>query len=142
MDGSSLESPQEVTVTAMPMELWYGEKNITFKDLKIESGDYHLDKEGKELWYTSAISTNDIMSGTGEEAASGLTLDHCTFEGSGTGMGVRLLEAYLPLTDCRFEGYEQAIYFACDNLETLDWQITGNTIEDCIMPFMDILAER
>ena len=132
MDGSSLESSAGSVRNSDANGIVVWGKNITFKDLKIESGDYHLDKEGKELWYTSAISTNDIMSGTGEEAASGLTLDHCTFEGSGTGMGVLPLRSVFTVTDCRFEGYEQAIYFACDNLEALDWQITGNTIEDCI----------
>ena len=131
MDGSSLESSAGSDRNSDANGIMVWGKNITFKDLKIESGDYHLDKEGKELWYTSAISTNDIMSGTEEEAASGLTLDHCTFEGSGTGMGVLPLRSVFTVTDCRFEGYEQAIYFACDNLEALDWQITGNTIEDC-----------
>ena len=131
LDGSSFESSagSDRGSDANGIVVWG--KNITFKDLKIESGDYHLGKNGKDLWYTSAISTNDIMSGTGEEAASGLTLDHCTFEGSGTGMGVLPLRSVFTVTDCQFDGYEQAIYFACDNLEVLDWQITGNTIEDC-----------
>lgn len=34
--------------------------------------------------------------------------------------------------NCRFENYEQAIYFACDNYSANDCKIIGNTIKDCI----------
>ena len=101
--------------------------NITLKNLKITSGTQRND-----TWYASAVGTHDGMWGSGQEASTPVILENCTFVGEGIGYAFMPQREAFTVQNCRFENYEQAIYFACDNYSANDCKIIGNTIKDCI----------
>ena len=101
--------------------------NITLKNLKITSGTQRND-----TWYASAVGTHDGMWGSGQEASTSVILESCTFVGEGIGYAFMPQREAFTVQNCRFENYEQAIYFACDNYSANDCKIIGNTIKDCI----------
>lgn len=101
--------------------------NITLKNLKIISGT-----NKKDMWYASAVGTQDGMWGSAQEASTPVILDNCTFVGKGVGYAFMPQREAFTVQNCRFENYEQAIYFACDNYSANDCKIIGNTIKDCI----------
>ena len=101
--------------------------NITLKNLKITS-----DTQKNDTWYASAVGTQDGMWGSAQEASTPVILDTCTFVGKGVGYAFMPQREAFTVQNCRFENYEQAIYFACDNYSANDCKIIGNTIKDCI----------
>ena len=101
--------------------------NITLKNLKITS-----DTQKNDTWYASAVGTQDGMWGSAQEASTPVILDNCTFVGKGVGYAFMPQREAFTVQNCRFENYEQAIYFACDNYSANDCKIIGNTIKDCI----------
>lgn len=101
--------------------------NITLKNLKITSGTQRND-----TWYASAVGTHDGMWGSGQEASTSVILESCTFVGEGIGYAFMPQREAFTVQNCRFENYEQAIYFACDNYSANDCKIIGNTIKNCI----------
>ena len=101
--------------------------NITLKNLKITS-----DTQKNDTWYASAVGTQDGMLGSAQEASTPVILDNCTFVGKGVGYAFMPQREAFTVQNCRFENYEQAIYFACDNYSANDCKIIGNTIKDCI----------
>ena len=101
--------------------------NITLKNLKITS-----DTQKNDTWYASAVGTQDEMRGSAQEASTPVILDNCTFVGKGVGYAFMPQREAFTVQNCRFENYEQAIYFACDNYSANDCKIIGNTIKSCI----------
>lgn len=101
--------------------------NITLKNLKITSNT-----QKNDTWYASAVGTQDGMWGSAQEASTPVILDNCTFVGKGVGYAFMPQREAFTVQNCRFENYEQAIYFACDNYSANDCKIIGNTIKDCI----------
>ena len=101
--------------------------NITLKNLKITS-----DTQKNDTWYASAVGTQDGMWGSAQEASTPVILDNCTFVGKGVGYAFMPQREAFTVQNCRFENYEQAIYFACDNYSANDCKIIGNMIKDCI----------
>lgn len=101
--------------------------NITLKNLKITS-----DTQKNDTCYASAVGTQDGMWGSAQEASTPVILDNCTFVGKGVGYAFMPQREAFTVQNCRFENYEQAIYFACDNYSANDCKIIGNTIKDCI----------
>ena len=101
--------------------------NITLKNLKITS-----DTQKNDTWYASAVGTQDGMWGSAQEASTPVILDNCTFVGKGVGYAFMPQREAFTVQNCRFENYEQAIYFACDICSANDCKIIGNTIKDCI----------
>ena len=124
LDGSSL-SVDEHDSDGQGIIVWGA--NITLKNLKIISGT-----NKKDMWYASAVGTQDGMWGSAQEASTPVILDNCTFVGKGVGYAFMPQREAFTVQNCRFENYEQAIYFACDNYSANDCKIIGNTIKDCI----------
>ena len=127
LNGSSLEKSAGSTHNSDNQGIMIWGKNITLKDIKIESG-----KKTKDVWYASAVGTEDMQQGSGDASDSGLTLENCVFEGKGVGIAVMPQRSVFTVTDCSFDGYEQAIRFDCDNYVAKNCQITENTIKNCI----------
>ena len=126
LDGSSL-SVDEFSVhdsDGQGIIVWGA--NITLKNLKIISGT-----NKKDMWYASAVGTQDGMWGSGTEASTPVILDHCTFVGQGTGYAFMPQREAFTVQNCSFDNYEQAIYFACDNYSANDCKVINNTIKNC-----------
>ena len=100
--------------------------NITLKNLKITS-----DTQKNDTWYASAVGTQDGMWGSAQEASTPVILDNCTFVGKGVGYAFMPQREAFTVQNCRFENYEQAIYFACDNYSANDCKVINNTIKNC-----------
>ena len=126
LDGSSLdvEEGDKHNSDGQGIIIWGAD--ITLKDLKITSGT-----ETSDIWYASAVGTQDGMWGSSDEMDTSVNLENCTFEGQEAGYAFMPERSKFSVNGCRISDYEQAIYFACDNMVTLDCNITNNTITDC-----------
>lgn len=100
--------------------------DITLENLKITSGTTHT------KWLSAAVSTYDGHAGAGAETYSNITLKNCTLTGSGNGNGFMPDRSVFTVDGCTITGYEQAIYFACDNYVMAGASIQNNTISDCV----------
>ena len=127
LDGSSLSVDESSVHDSDGQGIIVWGANITLKNLKIISGT-----NKKDMWYASAVGTQDGMWGSAQEASTPVILDNCTFLGKGVGYAFMPQREAFTVQNCRFENYEQAIYFACDNYSANDCKIIGNTIKDCI----------
>lgn len=127
LDGSSLSVDESSVHDSDGQGIIVWGANITLKNLKIISGT-----NKKDMWYASAVGTQDGMWGSAQEASTPVILDNCTFVGKGVGYAFMPQREAFTVQNCRFENYEQAIYFACDNYSANDCKIIGNTIKDCI----------
>ena len=127
LDGSSLSVDESSVHDSDGQGIIVWGANITLKNLNIISGT-----NKKDMWYASAVGTQDGMWGSAQEASTPVILDNCTFLGKGVGYAFMPQREAFTVQNCRFENYEQAIYFACDNYSANDCKIIGNTIKDCI----------
>ena len=127
LNGSSLavEEDAKHNSDGQGIIIWGG--NITLKNMKITSGEVT-----NNCWYASAVGTQDGMWGSSNEASTPITLDNCTFEGSGTGIAFMPQRSAFSMTNCRVNNYAQAIYFACDNYAANDCNVIDNIITNCV----------
>ena len=126
LDGSSLSVDESSVHDSDGQGIIVWGANITLKNLKIISGT-----NKKDMWYASAVGTQDGMWGSGTEASTPVILDHCTFVGQGTGYAFMPQREAFTVQNCSFDNYEQAIYFACDNYSANDCKVINNTIKNC-----------
>ena len=126
LDGSSLSVDESSVHDSDGQGIIVWGANITLKNLKIISGT-----NKKDMWYASAVGTQDGMWGSGTEASTPVILDHCTFVGQGTGYAFMPQREAFTVQNCSFDNYEQAIYFACDNYSANDCKVIHNTIKNC-----------
>ena len=101
--------------------------NITLKDMKITSGT-----ETNDVWYASAVGSQDGMWGSSNENGTPIVLVNVAFQGAGAGYAVMPQRNAFTMDNCRVDNYEQAVYFAGDTQTANDWHITNNTIIDCV----------
>lgn len=126
LDGSSLSVDESSVHDSDGQGIIVWGANITLKNLKIISGT-----NKKNMWYASAVGTQDGMWGSSTEASTPVILDHCTFVGRGTGYAFMPQREAFTVQNCSFDNYEQAIYFACDNYSANDCKVINNTIKNC-----------
>ena len=126
LDGSSLSVDESRVHDSDGQGIIVWGANITLKNLKIISGT-----NKKDMWYASAVGTQDGMWGSSTEASTPVILDHCTFVGRGTGYAFMPQREAFTVQNCSFDNYEQAIYFACDNYSANDCKVINNTIKNC-----------
>ena len=126
LDGSSLSVDESSVHDSDGQGIIVWGANITLKNLKIISGT-----NKKDMWYASAVGTQDGMWGSSTEASTPVILDHCTFVGRGTGYAFMPQREAFTVQNCSFDNYEQAIYFACDNYSANDCKVINNTIKNC-----------
>lgn len=126
LDGSSLSVDESSVHDSDGQGIIVWGANITLKNLKIIS-----DTNKKDMWYASAVGTQDGMWGSSTEASTPVILDHCTFVGRGTGYAFMPQREAFTVQNCSFDNYEQAIYFACDNYSANDCKVINNTIKNC-----------
>lgn len=126
LNGSSLSVDESSVHDSDGQGIIVWGANITLKNLKIISGT-----NKKDMWYASAVGTQDGMWGSGTEASTPVILDHCTFVGQGTGYAFMPQREAFTVQNCSFDNYEQAIYFACDNYSANDCKVINNTIKNC-----------
>lgn len=126
LDGSPLSVDESSVHNSDGQGIIVWGANITLKNLKIISGT-----NKKDMWYASAVGTQDGMWGSGTEASTPVILDHCTFVGQGTGYAFMPQREAFTVQNCSFDNYEQAIYFACDNYSANDCKVIHNTIKNC-----------
>ena len=126
LDGSLLSVDESSVHNSDGQGIIVWGANITLKNLKIIS-----DTNKKDMWYASAVGTQDGMWGSSTEASTPVILDHCTFVGQGTGYAFMPQREAFTVQNCSFDNYEQAIYFACDNYSANDCKVIHNTIKNC-----------
>ena len=126
LDGRSLSVDESSVHDSDGQGIIVWGANITLKNLKIISGT-----NKKNMWYASAVGTQDGMWGSSTEASTPVILDHCTFVGRGTGYAFMPQREAFTVQNCSFDNYEQAIYFACDNYSANDCKVINNTIKNC-----------
>lgn len=126
LDGSLLSVDESSVHNSDGQGIIVWGANITLKNLKIIS-----DTNKKDMWYASAVGTQDGMWGSSTEASTPVILDHCTFVGQGTGYAFMPQREAFTVQNCSFDNYEQAIYFACDNYSANDCKVINNTIKNC-----------
>ena len=126
LDGSSLSVDESSVHDSDGQGIIVWGANITLKNLKIISGT-----NKKNMWYASAVGTQDGMWGSSTEASTPVILDHCTFVGRGTGYAFMPQREAFTVQNCSFDNYEQAIYFACDNYSANGCKVINNTIKNC-----------
>ena len=126
LDGSLLSVDESSVHNSDGQGIIVWGANITLKNLKIIS-----DTNKKDMWYASAVGTQDGMWGSSTEASTPVILDHCTFVGQGTGYAFMPQREAFTVQNCSFDNYEQAIYFACDNYSANDCKVIYNTIKNC-----------
>ena len=126
LDGSSLSVDESSVHDSDGQGIIVWGANITLKNLQIISGT-----NKKDMWYASAVGTQDGMWGSSTEASTPVILDHCTFVGQETGYAFMPQREAFTVQNCSFDNYEQAIYFACDNYSANDCKVINNTIKNC-----------
>lgn len=137
LDGSSLSVDESSVHDSDGQGIIVWGANITLKNLKIISGT-----NKKDMWYASAVGTQDGMWGSGTEASTPVILDHCTFVGQGTGYAFMPQREAFTVQNCSFDNYEQAIYFACDNYSANDCKVINNTIKNCTYTIVGGINQR
>ena len=127
LDGSSLEVDESEKHNSDGQGIIIWGANITLKDLKITSGT-----DTKDIWYASAVGSQDGMWGSSSETDTPIILDNVTFEGSGAGYAFMPQRSQFTVKNCRIDNYDQAIYFAGDTYVCQDCVIENNVISNCI----------
>lgn len=127
LDGSTLNVDEADKHNSDGQGIIIWGANITLKDMKITSGT-----ATKDVWYASAVGSQDMMSGSSNEIGTPIVLDNVTFQGAGAGYAVMPQRNAFTMNNCRVDKYEQAVYFAGDKQLADDWHITNNTITDCV----------
>ena len=81
----------------------------------------------KGLNFVSADGTTIFSSGN----CDGLTLNGCTFTGSGTGTALYIHKPNITITGCTFKDFGIAVYSQPGTAATSNIKVTGSTITDC-----------
>ena len=81
----------------------------------------------KGLNFVSADGTTIFSSGN----CDGLTLNGCTFTGSGTGTALYIHKPNIKITGCTFKDFGIAVYSQPGTAVTSNIKVTGSTITDC-----------
>ena len=79
------------------------------------------------LNFVSADGTTIFSSGN----CDGLTLNGCTFTGSGTGTALYIHKPNITITGCTFKDFGIAVYSQPGTAATSNIKVTGSTITDC-----------
>lgn len=96
--------------------------NITIRHMTITAGT----AESKS--FTAAVSNHN---GNTSGANRSLTVDNCTFKGSGVGDAVLIDAPTFAVRNCEISGFEQAVEFYGDNFAAENCFVTDNKIYDC-----------
>lgn len=96
--------------------------NITIRNMTITAGT----AESKS--FTAAVSNHN---GNTSGANRSLTVDNCTFKGSGVGDAVLIDAPTFAVRNCEISGFEQAVEFYGDNFAAENCFVTDNKIYDC-----------
>ena len=110
----TIRAPEDVTATFTVSETNTGNvngENVTLEGLNFVSDD----------------GTTIFSSGN----CDGLTLNGCTFTGSGTGTALYIHKPNIKITGCTFKDFGIAVYSQPGTAATSNIKVTGSTITDC-----------
>ena len=110
----TIRAPEDVTATFTVSETNTG--NVNGENVTLEG-----------LNFVSADGTTIFSSGN----CDGLTLNGCTFTGSGTGTALYIHKPNITITGCTFENFGIAVYSQPGTAATSNIKVTGSTITDC-----------
>lgn len=96
--------------------------NITIRHMTITAGT----AESKS--FTAAVSNHN---GNTSGANRSLTVDNCTFKGSGVGDAVLIDAPTFVVTNCEISGFKQAIEFFGDSFVATGCKVENNVISNC-----------
>ncbi len=110
----TIRAPEDVTATFTVSETNTG--NVNGENVTLEG-----------LNFVSADGTTIFSSGN----CDGLTLNGCTFTGSGTGTALYIHKPNITITGCTFKDFGIAVYSQPGTAATSNIKVTGSTITDC-----------
>lgn len=96
--------------------------NITIRHMTITA------ETAESKSFTAAVSNHN---GNTSGANRSLTVDNCTFKGSGVGDAVLIDAPTFAVRNCEISGFEQAVEFYGDNFAAENCFVTDNKIYDC-----------
>ena len=110
----TIRAPEDVTATFTVSGTNTG--NVNGENVTLEG-----------LNFVSADGTTIFSSGN----CDGLTLNGCTFTGSGTGTALYIHKPNITITGCTFKDFGIAVYSQPGTAATSNIKVTGSTITDC-----------
>ena len=110
----TIRAPENVTATFTVSETNTG--NVNGENVTLDG-----------LNFVSANGTTIFSSGN----CDGLTLNGCTFTGSGTGTALYIHKPNIKITGCTFKDFGIAVYSQPGTAVTSNIKVTGSTITDC-----------
>jgi uncharacterized repeat protein (TIGR02543 family) len=110
----TIRAPEDVTATFTVSETNTG--NVNGENVTLEG-----------LNFVSTDGTTIFSSGN----CDGLTLNGCTFTGSGTGTALYIHKPNITITGCTFKDFGIAVYSQPGTAATSNIKVTGSTITDC-----------
>ena len=110
----TIRAPEDVTATFTVSETNTG--NVNGENVTLDG-----------LNFVSANGTTIFSSGN----CDGLTLNGCTFTGSGAGTALYIHKPNITITGCTFENFGIAVYSQPGTAATSNIKLTGSTITDC-----------
>lgn len=96
--------------------------NITIRNMTITAGSAESGS------FTAAVNNHNGNTGGAKHS---LTVDNCTFKGSGVGDAVLIDAPTFAVRNCEISGFEQAVEFYGDNFAAENCFVTDNIIYDC-----------
>lgn len=96
--------------------------NITIRNMTITAGSAESGS------FTAAVNNHNGNTGGAKHS---LTVDNCTFKGSGVGDAVLIDAPTFVVTNCEISGFKQAIEFFGDSFVATGCKVENNVISNC-----------